>query len=79
MRSCLFLPKFTAEAQHEWTNDNISISNNELAASGSTSMISGFTATNSSLSAQTATIEVTPTFTFGGNSNVGAYRIYNYG
>ena len=29
-------------------------------------MISGFTATNTSLSAQTATIEVTPTFTFGG-------------
>ena len=56
---------------YEWTNDNISISNNELAGSGSTSMISGFTATNSSLSAQTATIEVTPTFTFEGNSNVG--------
>ena len=56
---------------YEWSNNNISISNNELAASGTTSMINGFTATNSSLSAQTATIEVTPTFTFEGNSNVG--------
>ena len=56
---------------YEWSNNNISISNNELAASGSTSMINAFTATNSSLTAQTATIEVTPTFTFEGNSNVG--------
>ena len=56
---------------YEWTNDNISISDNELAGSGSGDTITGFTATNSSLSAQTASIQVTPTFTSDGNSSVG--------
>ena len=56
---------------YEWTNDNISISDNELAGSGSGDTITGFTATNSSISAQTASIQVTPTFTSDGNSSLG--------
>ncbi|MBO7586085.1 MAG: fibrobacter succinogenes major paralogous domain-containing protein, partial [Bacteroidales bacterium] len=53
---------------YAWSNDNTSIG---LGASGTTNKIASFTATNSTSEPVVATITVTPTYTYGGESCVG--------
>ena len=58
---------------YAWTNSATSIG---LAASGSTATVPAFTATNTGAAGVTATIAVTPTYTDGGLSCVGAASSY---
>jgi subtilisin-like proprotein convertase family protein len=58
---------------YAWTNSATSIG---LAASGSTATIPAFTATNTGAASVTATISVTPTYTDGGLSCIGAASSY---